>query len=58
MRNVSALCLNGQSAEYTDTDMLKDVIGEEGYEVVVLSQEETVPQIKFKVVEWFSSVND
>lgn len=52
------LCLNGQSAEYTDTDMLKDVIGEEGYEVVVLSQEETVPQIKFKVVEWFSSVSD
>ena len=52
------LCLNGQSAEYTDTDMLKDVIGEEEYEVVVLSQEETVPQIKFKVVEWFSSASN
>lgn len=48
------LCLNEQSFEYADTSILKETLGEEGYEVVVLSSEETVPKIKFKVVEWFS----
>ena len=49
------MCLSGQSVEYADTSLLKDTLGEEAYDVVVLSSEETVPKIKFKVVEWFSS---
>lgn len=49
------MCLSDQSVEYTDTSLLKDTLGEEAYDVVVLSSEETVPKIKFKVVEWFSS---
>lgn len=49
------LCLSGDSLEYSDTEILRDSLGDEGYDVVVLSSEETVPKIKFKVVEWFSS---
>ena len=49
------LCLNGESLEYADTDLLKSVLTEDGYDVVVLSSDNIVPEMKFKVVEWFSS---
>lgn len=49
------LCLSGDSLEYEDTEALRETLGDEGYDVVVLSSEETVPKIKFKVVEWFAS---
>ena len=50
------LCLNGEGVEYKDTDMLKAVLSEDGYEEVVLSSKETVPELKFKLVEWWNSL--
>ena len=50
------LCLNGEGIGCADTDMLKEVLTDEGYEVVVLSSESAVPEMKFKVVEWWASV--
>ncbi len=50
------LCLNGEGIACADTDMLKDVLTDEGYEVVVLSADNAVPEMKFKIVEWWNSV--
>lgn len=52
------LCLNGEAVGYDDDSMLKEVLSEESYEVVVLSEDNTVPKMKFKVVEWWSSINN
>ena len=52
------LCLNGESLEYADADMLRDVLTEDGYEVVVLSSDNVVPEIKFKTVEWWNSITN
>lgn len=51
------LCLNGEAVGYDDDSMLKEVLSDESYEVVVLSENSTVPKMKFKVVEWWSSIN-
>lgn len=51
------LCLNGEGVEYKDLDILKNVLSKDGYDVVVLSSEEVVPEFKFKIVEWWSSLN-
>ena len=51
-------CLNGESLEYADADMLRDVLTEDGYEVVVLSSDNVVPEIKFKTVEWWNSITN
>ncbi|MCD8035939.1 MAG: stage II sporulation protein R [Clostridiales bacterium] len=50
------LCLNGEGIACADTDMLKDVLTDESYEVVVLSADNAVPEMKFKIVEWWNSV--
>jgi len=52
------LCLNGDAVGYEDDDMLKEVLSDESYEVVVLSEDNTVPKMKFKVVEWWASINN
>ncbi|GFI60885.1 hypothetical protein IMSAG049_00034 [Clostridiales bacterium] len=52
------LCLNGGSVEYADTELLKEILTEDGYDVVVLSSEGNVPEIKFKIVEWWTSMHD
>ncbi len=50
------LCLNGEGIECADTEMLKEVLTNEGYEVVVLSSDNAVPEMKFKIVEWWASI--
>ena len=52
------LCSNGESLEYAAADMLRDVLTEDGYEVVVLSSDNVVPEIKFKTVEWWNSITN
>ena len=52
------LCLNGESLEYADTDLLKEVLTEDGYDVVVLSSDNAIPEMKFKVVEWWNSITN
>ncbi len=52
------LCLNGDAVGYEDDNMLKKVLSDESYEVVVLSEDNTVPKMKFKVVEWWASINN
>lgn len=51
------LCLNGDAVGYEDDSMLKNVLSDESYEVVVLSENNTVPKMKFKAVEWWASMN-
>lgn len=52
------LCLNGEAVGYTDDNMLKEVLSDESYEVVVMSEDNTVPKMKFKVVELWASINN
>ncbi|MDD5946037.1 MAG: stage II sporulation protein R [Clostridia bacterium] len=52
------LCLNGEGVEYKDSKMLKEVLSEDGYEVVVLSADNAVPEMKFKIVEWWTSLSE
>ncbi len=48
------LCLNGEGAEYTE--ILKETLTRDGYEVVVLSSESPACEMKFKIVEWWAAV--
>ena len=52
------LCLNGEGAEYTDTEILKETLTKDGYDVVVLSSESPAYEMKFKIVEWWASVKN
>ncbi|MEA4973888.1 hypothetical protein SDC9_107034 [bioreactor metagenome] len=52
------LCLNGEAVGYEDDNMLKEVLSDESYEVVVLSEDNAVPKMKFKVVELWASINN
>ena len=52
------LCLGGESIGEDDRETLRDALGDEGYEVVMLSSEDAVPKMKFKIVEWFEKIKE
>ena len=51
------LCLNGEAVEQKNSEMLKNTLSDESYEIVVLSEENNkIPEFKFKVVELLSDL--
>ena len=51
------LCLNGEAVKQKNSEMLKNTLSNESYEIVVLSEENNkIPEFKFKVVELLSDL--